>query len=217
MKKIIGLLLAAIASFSLCAMDKSYVVDIVPASQPHRFRDMAIEAVKSHEISRAATYAALSKICTRMDAACIRDDIGHRYERTVGIFRESPNFKQQTGPVYHPFDPEELKLVIECKGFKNIFQQQIQVMAKALVSKNLPQPDWILTNQRIRLSLSAENSYQFRPVSDFFAPQDEWFILRAAVVNEYYNDQELFPAGPPTPIIAQMPRVTRASIDCALQ
>lgn len=217
MQNILFFLLVAVAPISLVASDKPYIVAISPTSEPHTFRDKAVQAMKSNETSKAATYAALNKIFTRMDTACIHAELRHDYETTVGIFRDSVNFKQQTGPVFHPFDTAELRPVVEDQDFKNIFRQQVRVIAGMLVDTKLPPPYWVLEHKRINLELGSENAYTFR-ASDFFVPKHEWFARRATALNQYYNDTELFPAGAPTQIILQAPRPARAASGwCALQ
>lgn len=215
MKNILLLLLASCVH-ACVAMDEPFSVVIDAKVTPHKLRDVAIEAANRQQLSKAAVYAALNKIFTRMDTACIRGDVSHRYQETIDNFRLSPDFKRQTGPVYHPFDLDELQDVIQNPVFPKVFASQVGAVGQALVAQQLPDPDWVLDYNIVHLSLIDQQSLPYSSTKRFLVPKEQWFAQRAAVINEYCQDATLFPAGLPAPI-RTLPRTTRRTEDCVLQ
>lgn len=215
MKNIL-LLLLAWCVYPCAAMDEPFSITIDAKVKPHTFRDVAIEAANTQQFSKAATWAALNKIFTRMDAACIRGEVSHRSHATIDAFRSSPDFKQRTGPVYHSFDMDELEGVIKNPVFPKVFASQVGAVGQALVTQQLPDPEWVLDHNIVYLSLIDQQSLQYSSTKRFLVPKEQWFAQRAAVINEYCQDATLFPAGAPTPIIT-LPRATRRIDGCILQ
>lgn len=206
MKNILWFLLIAMAHTSL-SMDESAVVDVTTLN-PATLMATAVGAAKEKDIGRATACAALSKIFTRIDAACIPGHFDHDQADSVATFRDSHEFMQQTGPVYHPSDPKSLKDVIEGSNFKSTFGQQVNAVGIALLNRNLPEPDWIFSHGSFRTCGS--NSADL-------VVKDKWLTLRLAALKTYHQDQELFPAGPPMHIILQAPKPTRVENGwCAL-
>ena len=207
MKNCILFLLSILVNISFFAMDQSSVIDLTTVN-PATLMTIAQREVKNKNISHAAACAALSKIFTRMDAACIPGHFDHDQAHSVEIFRDSHDFMQQTGPVYHVSDPKSLKEAIEAPNFKTIFGQQVNTVGNALINGKLPEPVWIFSCGTFRTCGSS---------SDDLVVKDRWFALRLAALKTYHADQELFPAGPPMRIILQAPKPTPTSGQCALQ
>ena len=151
-----------------------------------------------------------------MDTACIRGEVSHRYQPTIDDFRLSPDFQRQTGPVHHPFDLDELKDVIQNPVFPKVFASQVGAVCQALVAQQLPDPDWVLDHKKVHLSLIDQQSLEYSSTKRFLVPKEQWFAQRAAVINQYYQDATLFPAGAPARIMPPVATSSRKT-GCLLQ
>lgn len=200
MKNCIPFLLSVLIYSSFFAMDQSSVID-VSTVKPAELMIVAGQAFKAKNVPRAATCVALKKIFTRMDSACIPAHFDHEQHNSIEIFRNSDDFMQQTGPVYHHTDPQELQEIIQAPTFKPLFAQQVTLVAVELANKTLPTPEWIFSHNSFKTCGTS---------SDDLVPEQEWFSLRLTALKTYHQDQELFPAGP-SQIIIQQPKPIRST------
>src|SRR5687767_4124268 len=113
------LLLLLVTFVHICgAMDEPFSLVIDATVKPDQFRNSALKAAQAQKTSQAAVYAALHKIFTRTDSSCIPGHFDHDQAHSVKLFRESADFMQQTGPVYHLSDTKLLQSLIENPDFK---------------------------------------------------------------------------------------------------
>lgn len=176
-----------------------------------RLKEQAVSCKTN--LAEAGRRIALSKILTRVSAACVKGNLASGAEAsTVEELRNLPFFKKETSHQYsYTTDPRELQTVIESSEFKNIFRAQVRVVGNALIQEKLPRPDKLQYGGRFHF-------LYFLPEPNKFIPQDEWFAKRAAVINGYYQDTSLFPEGPPMVIPLQNPTPAPAARGwCLLQ
>lgn len=202
-------------------------------SGPTQAIDCGLQTAVDNVSKNPAVAIAREKILTRVDAACIEDNVLYSSginRMTMKQFRESSDFQQRTGPQYHSQSDATRFAIIENPDFKPIFRQQLNVVARALVNNQLQPPEWV--HERIRMWANepygwvvleekferlacAESQPSFPP--GYFVPESEWFARRAAVINGYYNDKSLFPAGAPAQILPPQPQTVSKVDSCVLQ
>lgn len=180
---------------------------------PPRLMHEAVSYKEKSDFAEVGRRIALSKILTRVSAACLKDNLGaDSQEVTIKELRKLPFFKRETSHQYsYTTDPRELEAFIESSEFKNIFRAQVRVVGNALIQEKLPHPGQITKGGRFHF-------LYFSPEPNKFIPQGEWFARRAEVINEYFEDTSLFPEGPPMHILLQEPKPARGDNGwCALQ
>lgn len=172
----------------VCAMHEQFTLDITPAIKPETFTNEAIQAAQQNQFPKSAVYAALHKICTRVDTSCIKSDFNYECSPVEnGAWTQTDTFRLQTGPLYHESDPIELKPVIENPNFKEIFAQQVYKMIYANHDNNLPDPYWVISHLQLKNHESDKKEASAEPFNYFYRTE-KWSKRRSKALEQYYNE-----------------------------